>query len=403
MSRRRDAHGEESGARQARPPRGTPAALAQPVAQRALASGAPLTPQQVSALQSAAGNAALVQRLARDGAGAAPGPAGVVQRVESPPRGRGGYEADASSSGSDHGRDSDSSREREELHHRMQQGMAGLGDIGDLVQATESLEPRGLRRIRNLDPDAQPMPAFVPDSDRAAAAPGTASAAPAAPAESSLPELPGNTLLGPLRNLLMEERRVGGAGKKLKVTLKVEEADLRRERPGHTWIEVNGSEGAQVSFGFYPHGDWRTLTGVDGGVVCPDPHRRFTNRESANVPLSQVFDGYQVAHEKVLADYHLALYNCTSFAGEVWKAMTGRNIPTDWIGTLVANPTSTSEAVAGRQGTRRDNRLPGMESRMEGPMRGVVPLPGDRREVAGKLVEAGISQSSSSESTEEVD
>ncbi|MGH4031070.1 DUF4157 domain-containing protein [Actinomycetota bacterium Odt1-20B] len=353
--------------------------------------------------------------------GAAQAP--TVQRMESPPRGRrgsGSYDADASasSSESEHGRDADSSPDREELHRRILQHQEESGNIDDLLERTQNLASLDIPRFRavrgqNREADTLPgsSPASAPPTTTSSSA-GTAGTAPAATATAApepLPELPENTLLAPLRTLLMRELHAGGAQKKLKVTLKVDAGDLPRRNLGHVWIEINGSKGEQASFGFYPFGAIPAISDVQGGVRCPDPHRKTTHRESKNVTLRQIANGYRVAHEKALADYNLTQHNCTTFAGEAWKAITGQDIPQTWLtgygllGTVVPTPAGAADGVASHQAPRLENRRARMRPFAESPLRGVIPGAGTADQVADRMARAGLSQSSSSESSEEVD
>ncbi|MEW2573750.1 DUF4157 domain-containing protein [Streptomyces sp. NPDC047070] len=340
------------------------------------------------------------------GHGTAPTAGGAVQRMESPPRGRRngeGYEADASAS--------DSSPERRELHNRIEQELAGGTDLDDLVGQTDRLNVDGpnFRRIRAVHPSG---PAAYQSSESDSDAPGTTTAG---PAQEQLPELPEHTLLTPLHDLLTRELHKGGAHKKLKVTFKVDQGSPELQSAGgHAWIEITGSKGKPVSFGFYPDSrDYQRLFGsVQGGVHCPDGYSssgRATHHESKQVALKDIIAGYHLVHGKALADYSFTTHNCSTFAGDVWQAMTGQTLPRNWLtvhgmlSTVVANPYAYGQGLESHQEERYQNRLERMRPLAEGPMRALIPGPGDADEVADRMARAKYSQSSSSQSSEEVD
>lgn len=227
-----------------------------------------------------------------------------------------------------------------------------------------------------------------------------------------MPELPENDRLKPLHELLTRELHEGGVTRKLKVTLMVDggEYDPRQTgNVGHAWIEIAGSGGQEVSFGFYPTEQYRRVHNVRGGVQCPDRYGHATHHESANVPLGRIAAGYTIVHERTRAAYNLTLHNCATFAGAVWKAMTGRDVPRELLtaygvlSTVVSTPRGTAEGIAGHQERRREGRRERLRPLAEGPARGLMPGPGTAEEVADRMARARLSQSSSSQSSEEVD
>ncbi|WP_073952834.1 hypothetical protein [Streptomyces kebangsaanensis] len=224
-----------------------------------------------------------------------------------------------------------------------------------------------------------------------------------------LPRMPESQALRPLRALLMREL-LDNSDKKLKVTLVVDAGSLQQGDVGHAWIEITGSNGEQVSFGFYPAGEELELLGdVKGGVECPDLHEDFTHRESKKVKLDQIVNGYRIAHEKAEAAYNLTQYNCTTFAGQVWKAMTGQGVPQNLltlnglIGMFVPTPGAAGAGLDRRQVPRLVRRRERLRVTAQGPLRAMFPGAGDADEVADRMARAGLSQSSESESSEEVD
>jgi hypothetical protein len=341
--------------------------------------------------------------------------------MENPPQGRRGsedYEADASgseSSRSARGQEGDMTPERRELLEQIEQELAGGPSLDDLVDQADRLATGlpGFRRIRAVhDPNEdrnQAAPLSESESEYESDPPATT----AAPAAEPLPELPENTRLTPLRDMLLREMRKGGLDKKLKVTFSVDAGDRDpRVASGHAWIEITGSRGKQVSFGFYPEESYDTFNNVRGGVHCPDGYSvsgRATHHESKNVAVRDVVNGYLVAHDRSGANYNLTLHNCSTFAGDVWKTMTGKAIPREWftayglLGTVVSTPHGAAEGLEGHQERRRQRRKDRARPLAEGPMRGLLPGPGDADEVADRLARAKLSQSSSSPSSEEVD
>ncbi|MGW0792979.1 eCIS core domain-containing protein [Streptomyces sp. NPDC002911] len=317
----------------------------------------------------------------------------AVQRMEAP-RGRPGdrdYEADNSAS--------DSSPERRELHNDIErhfEGMEGLvGRAGRLAEGP------GLPRVRRVLPES--------DSDspeRAAQPPVREQAAP-----EPLPTLSENSDLEPLHDLLVQDLHEGDLNKKLKVSFQVFSTGNLIE--GHAWMEVTGSEGTKVSFGFFPvNGGLAALGSVQGGVRCPDPFvgkRNPTHRESKMVALRDVIRGYELVHERSTQNYNFTLHNCTTFAGDVWRNITGKAIPADFLTAigLLSMAISTPQAAADGLGSHQEQRTNDRRERMlpfaEGPMRGVIPGSGTPEEIADRFARARQSQSSSSESTEEVD
>ncbi|MFJ8000403.1 DUF4157 domain-containing protein [Streptomyces sp. NPDC096310] len=219
--------------------------------------------------------------------------------------------------------------------------------------------------------------------------------------------LPEHPALRPLRALLLQERL--DETSKLKVTLKVDAGNLLQGDVGHAWIEITGSDGKKVSFGFYPEGeDLPLLNNVPGGVMCPDPHRGVTQRESKKASLRRILDGYQIAYQKANEAYNLTQYNCTSFAGQVWTAMTGESIPRNLLTTaglinmVAPNPAAAGAGLDRHQAPRLDRRRERIRTNMQGPMRGVAPGAGDADELADRMARVGLSQSSG-QSSEEVD
>ncbi|MFE0103528.1 DUF4157 domain-containing protein [Streptomyces sp. NPDC059009] len=390
-----------------------------------------------------------------------------VQRMENP-RGRrnsGEYEADESAPEQDSGRDADSSPERRELqdHIRRQLGEgADLGDVADrlnrlgedaprfrrvrrvrrdsdsdsperpagrpaqggpapeelLGQLPEDLEPQDLADlVEQTDRLAQDGPQFrrvrrmVPESDsdspeRPAGPPAREQGA-GAQFEDPFPELPENDKLDPLRALLLNDMHENGLNKKLKVTFSVTANEAIGG--GHAWMEVTGSDGVRVTFGFFPvERNGLTLLPTAGGVLCPDPIAKYgaTNHESKNVTLREIVQGYHLIHSKSNDTYHFTAHNCTTFAAEVWKSITGKAVPTNFLTVAgavhqaVANPRATNEGIASHQEQRLNDRKERMRPLAEGPMRGMIPGPGTAEEVADRLARERQSQTSSSDSGE---
>jgi hypothetical protein len=209
----------------------------------------------------------------------------------------------------------------------------------------------------------------------------------------------------------MHELRKGGVDRKLKVTFRVE-AGAPGGNGGHAWIEILGSnKRRRITFGFYPRGggDYQSWSGVQGGVKCPDPSNgEGNNHESKNVPLKDIVTGYRLVHQRAEEAYNFTLHNCTTFAGDVWKTMTGKAIPYEWftkyglLGTVVATPQGAAEGLDAHQKRRHEKRVKRARPLAEGPLRGVIPVAGPADEIADRMARAKYSQSSSSQS-EEVD
>ncbi|MBB5954333.1 hypothetical protein FHS29_000903 [Saccharothrix tamanrassetensis] len=380
---------------------------------------------------------------------------GAVQRMESPPRGRrgsGDYEADDSESSD--GRDTDSSRERRELreiadrterlagqpptfrrarpvpHQESESESSDSRDtdssrerreLREIADRTERLagQPPTFRRIRPVpNPiDEDPIP-VVPhresesESVSESESESESESATAAQVVEPLPELPENNRLTPLRELLQNEMLLHGVAKKLKVTFMVDGgARDPRQGAGHAWIEITGSQ-RSISFGFYPEDPYATLVSVKGGIQCPDKysdHYPATHHESKKVALRDIVNGYLLTHQKSQADYNLTLHNCSTFAGEVWTAMTGKSIPREWftaygvLGLVVSTPHGAAEGLESHQGKRLEKRSKRTRDLAKGPVRGLMPGSGDPEEVARRMAGMNLSESSPSQSSEEVD
>lgn len=208
------------------------------------------------------------------------------------------------------------------------------------------------------DGPAEPRSVFESDSESDSES-GTASVATVTPQDDVLPyhrDL--RALRALIRRAIDAENSPGahedGSGGKEKspgrrwiVTAKIDPGaswtsrDFRDGEVGHVWLELISPLGQSTQFGFYP----KTPAGVGsvpGEILCPDPHRGDTERKTAAVGLQDVLSGYRAAFSRANAKYHLAGYNCASFASDVWEAMTGRPLPN---GLLLANPASAAESV----------------------------------------------------------
>ncbi|MFJ8156952.1 DUF4157 domain-containing protein [Streptomyces sp. NPDC094468] len=333
----------------------------------------------------------------------------VVQRMEDP-RGRRDsrdYEADESGPERGNGQDSDSSPERRELREQIRRQIEGGADLDELAERANRFagEAVPFRRVRRV----------LPESDSDSPSPERAAQPPArerlALVREPMPTLPESTALAPLRELLMHDLRDENLNKKLKVTFNV--SSDRTLAGGHAWMEVTGSEGKRVTFGFFPvDRTIAALGNMPGGVRCPDPvavKHSPTDHESKNVPLRDVIKGYQLVHDRAQENYNFTLHNCTTFASDVWKTMTGKAIPADFftaVGLLslaISTPKAAAEGLEGHQEQRTNNRRERVLPLAQGPVRGVIPGSGTAEEVADRLARARQSQTSSSESTEEVD
>ncbi|MFE3263668.1 DUF4157 domain-containing protein [Streptomyces sp. NPDC059215] len=331
----------------------------------------------------------------------------AVQRMEDP-RGRRDsrdYEADDSAPEQENGRDPDSSPERRELRDQIRRQLEGGPDLDELADRANRFAGEGLpfRRVRRVlpesDSDSPERAAERPAHERAAAA------------REPLPTLPEHSDLVPLRDLLMQDLRTGDLNRKLKVTFNVfSDGSLAG---GHAWMEVTGSEGRRVSFGFFPtNREYMTLASVPGGVRCPDPiavRHSPTNHESKNVALKDIIKGYQLVHGRSQENYNFTLHNCTTFASDVWRVMTGKSIPANFLTAMgllslaISTPQAAAEGLGSHQEQRTNHRRERVLPLTQGPTRGLIPGPGNPEEIADRLARARQSQSSSSESTEEVD
>ncbi|MFE4060525.1 hypothetical protein ACFXP3_30270, partial [Streptomyces sp. NPDC059096] len=117
---------------------------------------------------------------------------------------------------------------------------------------------------------------------------------------------------------------------------------------GHVWLEVTSPLGDSTEFGFYPQTPSPVLS-VPGEIVCPDKHGGDKEQKTASVGFEQVLEGYRAAFARKDAKYNLTMYNCASFASDVWEAMTGRPLPK---GLLISNPASAADSVKAERDLR---------------------------------------------------
>ncbi|MFJ4692922.1 DUF4157 domain-containing protein [Streptomyces sp. NPDC088766] len=163
-----------------------------------------------------------------------------------------------------------------------------------------------------------------------------------------VPDLPLDELIAPLRTFIRKSVADGEADS-YKVTVKADRGkpwtspDFYQDyEVGHVWIQWETSSRKRASFGFYPQAGAGPVQSVPGMIRCPEPHRRYDDKLSVNVSLRDVVRGYMLAHQRSGEDYNFLRYNCTSFAAEVWRAMTGRTLPR---GMVVSNPASTGSGI----------------------------------------------------------
>ncbi|CAL9538145.1 hypothetical protein SUDANB145_04163 [Streptomyces sp. enrichment culture] len=163
-----------------------------------------------------------------------------------------------------------------------------------------------------------------------------------------VPDLPMNELIAPLRTFLRKSVADGEADA-YKVTVKADRGQpwtspgfYREFEVGHVWIQVETGSGRRTSFGFYPEAGAGPVQSVPGMIRCPEPHVRYTDKISERVPLEDVVRGYLVAHRRSREPYNFLRYNCTSFAAEVWHAVTGQGLPR---GMVVSNPASAGSGI----------------------------------------------------------
>ncbi|MER8233122.1 DUF4157 domain-containing protein [Streptomyces sp. NPDC094049] len=308
-------------------------------------------------------------------------------------------------------------------------------DLDDIGRRADRLA-RGARPFRRIPaaPPSNDVAYSSSESESESESPGMT--APGS-AHQQVTDLPRHPSLNELHDLLTNELSGGGPNKKLEVTFKVDQGSAELQQAGgHAWIEIKGTGGRSTSFGFYPMDSrYRTLFGsVKGGVICPERYSRpATHWESKMVSLKDVVAGYHLVHAKAQADYSFALHNCSTFAGDVWKAMTGKAIPTEWfsthgaISTVVANPRAFGQGLEGHQAARHEKRVaknltllgdsenqapssgatvgigPRVLPGAGGAMRAAVPMAGAVDEIAEQLARNRYFQNESSESSDEVD
>ncbi|MFF3503700.1 hypothetical protein [Streptomyces sp. NPDC003247] len=163
-----------------------------------------------------------------------------------------------------------------------------------------------------------------------------------------VPDLPLNELIAPFRTFIRESVE-DGETESYKVTVKADRGKpwhtpgfYRDFEVGHVWVQLETGNGKRTSFGFYPKGLAGPVQSVPGMIRCPEPHHAYTDKFSQHVPLSDVIGAYMLAHRRSGESYNFLRYNCTSFAAEIWQAMTGQRLPR---GMLVSNPASAGSAL----------------------------------------------------------
>ncbi|KUN39801.1 hypothetical protein AQJ30_09070 [Streptomyces longwoodensis] len=329
----------------------------------------------------------------------------AVQRMYSPPRGRRGsegYEAD-----SEHVAGPGGEMDMDRLMERLDRlNNTGRRSFRRMAPRTASEERVAAERQRiadeAYDADAQQAAARTESESESASEAGTS--APVHPA-GPLADLPEHEDLTPLRDLLLNELSDGRLSRKLKVTFKVNggDRDPRRDT-GHAWIVITGSDGTTVPFGFYPRQGIEYWGNVRGGVMCPDWYdtRGYaTHRESKMVPLRNIINGYRLTYERVAADYNFTRHNCSTFAGDVWRVMTGRSIPREWftafgmLGTVISTPQGAAEGLEAHQTRRYNRRREALRPLTESAMRWMIPHDGLPDELAHWMALSTYSQSGS--------
>ena len=345
-----------------------------------------------------------VDQGAAMGAGPGAGPADAVQRVtvqrmenQRRHRRRSGdeYEADASGSPSSAG----TSPERREMRRRVEEANLDLGGLQDRLAGLQDIQP--FRRMPPRVPTGDTPESLSPELSESS----TSSESPERP-----PELPENEKLTPLHDLLMEElNKPGGVNRKMKVTFKVAEGTANPfASMGHSWIEISGSAGS-TTVGYFPaaRDGIPLFQSVPGGVHCPDPVARYgrpTQYEEKRRPLKDIIRGYHLINEQSQADYNWTLNNCTTFATSVWKTITGKEIPHEWLtlygllSTAIATPHGAGEGLQAHQERRHERRIDETAPRFEGVMGATLfPGPGTPRQKAERKVRGKYHQSSSSD------
>ncbi|MFJ7997735.1 hypothetical protein ACIQ7D_11405 [Streptomyces sp. NPDC096310] len=141
---------------------------------------------------------------------------------------------------------------------------------------------------------------------------------------------------------------------------------------GHVWLEVTSPLGDSTEFGFYPQTP-SPLLSVPGEIICPDRHGGDKEQKTASVGLEQVLRGYHAAFARKDAKYNFTMYNCASFASDIWEAMTGRPLPN---GLIISNPASASDSIKTERDLRKvygDRKNEGTEDLIEMLSSGLIP------------------------------
>ncbi|MFE3824312.1 hypothetical protein [Streptomyces sp. NPDC059092] len=209
------------------------------------------------------------------------------------------------------------------------------------MPATESAAPE-LRSVFDFDSDSESESEPEPAAN--------------APAPEQDPDLPYHKSLRALRTVIRKGKIAPEArDKKWTVKAKIDpgapwtSSEFRDEgEVGHVWLEITSPLGDSTEFGFYPQTP-SPVRSVPGEIICPDRHGGDKEQKTASVGLEQVLMGYHAAFARKDAKYNLTMYNCASFASDVWESMTGRPLPT---GLLISNPASTLDSIK----TERDLR-----------------------------------------------
>ncbi|MFJ2214538.1 hypothetical protein ACIQVO_20775 [Streptomyces sp. NPDC101062] len=208
-------------------------------------------------------------------------------------------------------------------------------------------------------PAPEPRSVFHFDSDSETESETEAPAKPAADAPTPEQEarLPYHKSLRALRTVIRKGMIAPEAqDKKWTVKAKIDpgapwtSSEFRDEgEVGHVWLEITSPLGDSTEFGFYPQTP-SPLLSVPGEIICPDGHGGDKEQKTASVGLEQVLHGYQAAFARKDAKYNLTLYNCASFASDVWEAMTGRPLPK---GLIISNPASASDSIKSERELRK--------------------------------------------------
>jgi hypothetical protein len=115
---------------------------------------------------------------------------------------------------------------------------------------------------------------------------------------------------------------------------------------GHSWIDIKMPDQSEDSYGFWPvdvFNPKRPWRDVPGEVHNPDTEHPPTALLTEKITAEQLMNGLKYAASKATAMYNLLMFNCTTFAREMFEKATGKSAPSG--GLLIDDPNDLHDSI----------------------------------------------------------